>query len=177
LTTISGIEQAGGADDLLGGDAARFLHFVLRRRGRNVEPLADERVEFVELERPVVERGGQPEAMLDQHRLARRSPSYIPPICGTATCDSSMMVRKSSGKKVDQRVGPRAGRASAGVARIIFDAVAEAHLLHHFEVERGPHFQPLRLEQFPLLLQLGDPLVELRRIVPIAMRILSAGVT
>ena len=31
-------------------------------------------------------------------RLRDMSPSYIPPICGTVTCDSSMTSRKSSGK-------------------------------------------------------------------------------
>ena len=31
-------------------------------------------------------------------RLRDMSPSYMPPICGTATCDSSMTSRKSSGK-------------------------------------------------------------------------------
>ena len=31
-------------------------------------------------------------------RLRDMSPSYMPPICGTVTCDSSMTSRKSSGK-------------------------------------------------------------------------------
>ena len=31
-------------------------------------------------------------------RLRDMSPSYIPPICGTVTCDSSMTSTKSSGK-------------------------------------------------------------------------------
>ena len=31
-------------------------------------------------------------------RLREMSPSYMPPICGTVTCDSSMTSRKSSGK-------------------------------------------------------------------------------
>ena len=30
--------------------------------------------------------------------LRDRSPSYMPPICGTVWCDSSMTIRKSSGK-------------------------------------------------------------------------------
>ncbi|COW77002.1 Uncharacterised protein [Mycobacterium tuberculosis] len=30
--------------------------------------------------------------------LREMSPSYMPPICGTVTCDSSITSRKSSGK-------------------------------------------------------------------------------
>ena len=44
--------------------------------------------------------------------------------------------------------------------RIILDAVAEAHLLHHLEIVFRAHFEPLRLEQFALRFELDDALVQ-----------------
>ncbi len=62
---------------------------------------------------------------------------------------------------VDQRGGCRAGRAAVDMPRIVLDAGAEADLTDHLEVVLGPHPQPLRLQQFALLLQFGEPLLEL----------------
>ena len=40
--------------------------------------------------------------------------------------------------------------------RIIFDPIAEAHLLQHLQVILGAHAQPLRLEKFVLRFQFSD---------------------
>ncbi len=66
-----------------------------------------------------------------------------------------------TGEKVDQRVGPGTGRAATGMAGVILDAIAVAHLLHHFQIEGGPHLQALRFEELALALQLRDAFVEL----------------
>ena len=64
------------------------------------------------------------------------------------------------GEVVEQRVRRLARRAPVDVPRVVLDAVAEADLLHHLEVERRAHAQPLRLEQLALPLELGEPLGE-----------------
>ncbi|CAM5239714.1 hypothetical protein SANTM175S_09629 [Streptomyces antimycoticus] len=92
-----GVDQAGRADDLL--HEAIAPGELERARGRGeIDRLADALQELLPLQRAVVERGGKPEAVLDQGPAPEASPSYIAPICGTVTCDSSMTRRKSSGK-------------------------------------------------------------------------------
>ena len=93
--------------------------------------------------------------------LRLRSPSYWPWSWGTATWDSSMTTRKSSGKKSMQRVGRLARAAAVDGRRVVLDAVAVPDLLHHLEVVLGAHPQALGLEQLALLLELGQPLLEL----------------
>ncbi len=51
---------------------------------------------------------------------------------------------------VEQAGRPRAGGAAGQVARVVLDAVAEAHLAQHLEVVARPHLEPLRLEELPL---------------------------
>ena len=63
------------------------------------------------------------------------------------------------------------------VARVILDPVAKAHLLQHLEVVLGAHFQALRLEQFPLRLELAIRWSSSVRIEVSARFNLSAGVT
>ena len=93
--------------------------------------------------------------------LRERSPSYWPWSCGTVTWLSSMTTRKSSGKKSSSVFGasPRATAVDRG--RVVLDPVAVADLLHHLEVVLGAHAEALGLEQLALLLELGQPLLEL----------------
>ena len=46
------------------------------------------------------------------------------------------------------------------MARIVLDAIAESHLLHHLQIKLRALFEPLRLDQFVLALQQGDSLIE-----------------
>jgi hypothetical protein len=75
----------------------------------------------------------------------------MPPICGTVTWLSSMMVKKSAcrfcGKVVEQRVGRLAGLAAVKVARVIFYPVAVAYLAYHRQVVVGAALEALGLEQ------------------------------
>ena len=41
--------------------------------------------------------------------------------------------------------------------RVVFDAVAESHLLHHFEIKFGSHADALGLDEFALAFELGNP--------------------
>ena len=51
---------------------------------------------------------------------------------------------------VEERVGRLAGAAAVEPARVVLDAVAEAHLLEHLEVVERALLEPLRLEQLAL---------------------------
>ena len=62
---------------------------------------------------------------------------------------------------VEQTVRRLPGHPAVDVPGVVLDAAAEADLLHHLEVERGAHPQPLRLEQLALPFQLGQPFGQL----------------
>ena len=93
--------------------------------------------------------------------LRLRSPSYWPCSCGTATWLSSMTSRKSFGEVVEQGERRLAVGAAVDVHRVVLDAVAVADLLDHLEVVLRAHPQALRLEQLALLLEPGQPLLQL----------------
>ncbi len=65
------------------------------------------------------------------------------------------------GEVVDQRGRRRPLRPAVDVPGVVLDAGAEADLAHHLDVVAGPHPQPLRLQQFALLVQLGEPVGQL----------------
>ncbi|MNV64361.1 hypothetical protein D3C71_1570010 [compost metagenome] len=54
-----------------------------------------------------------------------------------------------------------ARRLAGEVPRVVLDAVAEADLGHHLQVELGPLRQALRLHQLVLLVELFQPRLEL----------------
>ena len=98
-TSTSGSTMPGRPDDLL-DDPRGVGALVLARRGGHEHDLRRELQELVEGLRPVVQRaraGGSRSST--SVCLRERSPSYMPPICGTVWCDSSMKQTKSSGKK------------------------------------------------------------------------------
>ena len=64
------VQQAGGPDHLLDHLAAGLAQFVGPRRGRDEDHLVEPLLPFLEPQRPVVQRAGQAEAVLDQRHLA-----------------------------------------------------------------------------------------------------------
>ena len=64
------VQQPGRPDHLLDDHAAGFLQFVGAGRGRDIDRLADAAFPFLEPQRPVVQRAGQAEAVLDQRHFA-----------------------------------------------------------------------------------------------------------
>ena len=46
------------------------------------------------------------------------------------------------------------------MARIVLDAIAESHFLHHLQIKLCALFKPLRLDKLVLALQNGNTLVE-----------------
>ena len=72
-----------------------------------------------------------------------------------------MTSRKSLREVVDQRGRRLARLAAREVARVVLDAVAEAHLLHHLEVVHGALLEALLLEEAPFLVVEVEPLAQL----------------
>ena len=66
-----------------------------------------------------------------------------------------------AGEVVEERGWGFAGEASAEVARVVFDAVAEADGLNHLEVVPRPLMNALRLDQAAFFFELGFPFDEL----------------
>ena len=64
------VDQAGGADHLLGEHPAGLLHLPLGWGGRDIDAGRAHGLPLLELERAVVEAGGQAEAVFGQGELA-----------------------------------------------------------------------------------------------------------
>ncbi len=155
-----GVHQAGRAHDLL--DHLRRLGELVGPGGRREEDaLVDAFVELLEAERAVVERGGEPEAVLDERLLPRPVPLVLAVELGhghVALVDDEEEVLR---EVVQQRVRRLARGAPVDVAAVVLDPVAAAHLREHLEVVLGAHAETLRLEQLPVRLEEGEPLGEL----------------
>ena len=111
--------------------------------------------ELLEIQRPVIERARQAEAIFDQHGLARLI-AFVHAADlrdgGVRFIDHEQEILR---EKIEQRERLRAGRAAGKMARVILDPVAEPHLLQHLEIVFGAHLQPLRFEQFALRFELA----------------------
>ncbi len=145
------VDQPGRADDLL-DHLVGVLHLVRAGRGRGVDGVAHVLLEFVELERAVIQGGGQAEAVFHQRLLA-----------GAVAVVHAADLRHGhvrfvedqqviAGQVIDQRPGGRASRALVQVARIVLDAGAVAHFAQHLQVVAGALLDALRFEQFVLLI-------------------------
>ena len=157
-----GIEEARRADDLLDDDALR----PSRARSRRASPTrrctcSTCALELLELERPVVERARQAEAVLDERLLARA-------VAAVHRADlRHRLVRLVEDEQevlrevVDERRRRLARLAAREVARVVLDAVAEAHLLEHLEVVHRALLEALLLEEAPCLVEAVEPLAEL----------------
>ena len=74
---------------------------------------------------------------------------------------SSMIISASRRQVVDQRRRRLARLASGQVARVVLDALAEAQLVQHLEVEARALLDALRLDQLALALEELDALAQL----------------
>ena len=116
--------------------------------------------ELLEIQRPVIERARQAEAVFDQDGLTRLV-AFIHAADlrngGVRFVDHEQIILR---EKIEQRERLRAGRATGKMARVILDAVAETHFLQHLEIVFGAHFQALRFEQSALRFEHDDAVVE-----------------
>jgi len=154
------IDDAGRADELLHHLLAA-LELVGTGRRAHVDDLVQVRLELLERQRSVVQRGWQPEPEVDQDLLARAVVLVHAHDLGdghVALVDHQQPVAR---EVVEQRPRPRAGLPARQVAGVILDARAEAELAHHLDVERGALAQALGLEHHAPGLELRGPLLRL----------------
>ncbi|MBV6417344.1 MAG: hypothetical protein CMLOHMNK_02006 [Steroidobacteraceae bacterium] len=149
------IDEPGGTHHLL--DRLRRMPLLVRPRRRGHEDhLRRDRLPFLELERPVVERRRQPEAVFDQRFLARP----VAPVHRAELRDGLVAFVDDEQRIIRQIIVEArrrlAGRAARQVARVVLDARAVAHFLHHLHVEHRALLEPLRLEQLAGLAQLRE---------------------
>ena len=156
-----GIEEPRRADDLL-SDLLCLLHLIFSGRRGDVDDLIDARRELLERQRTVVERGRQAKAVVHERDLA----AAVAAVHGVNLRQGHMRLvdhdEKVLGKVIEEGVRCRARRAVREVTRVVLDAGAVAHLLHHFEVIVRALLQPLRFKEFALTLQYGETLLKLR---------------
>src|SRR3954469_17623864 len=175
------IDEPRRTDDLLDYDPFALLQFVLCRRRAHEDDLVHQIFPLLELQRAVVERAREPEAVLDQRLLPR-------PVAAVHGADlRNRLVRLVHheevvlGEVVEQARRRIAGFAAGEMARVVLDALAEAHLLDHLQVEHRPLLEPLRLEKLFLRSQQGEPLPQLLAdvvdgaLAPLAARHVVAG--
>jgi hypothetical protein len=101
-------------------------------------------------QRAVVERRGQAEAVVHEHRLARAVAVEHAADLGdghVALVDHDERIAR---QVVDERGRRLARSASRQVARVVLDPLAEPELVHHLEVEVGALLQALQLEELAL---------------------------
>ena len=104
---------------------------------------------------------GQPEAVVDQRLLARAVALVHAADLRHGLVGLVDEADEVLGEVVDQAVRPVAGHAAVEDARVVLDAVAEAHLAQHLHVVLRALAQAVGLEQLALGLQLGAARVEL----------------
>src|SRR3954471_17242210 len=156
------VDDAGRADDLL-DDLRRVAALELAGRRRPEQQLRRDRHELVELLGAVVQRAGQPESVVDERLLARAvalvHAAELRHRLGLLVEEDHEVV----GEVVEQAVRPVPGVPAVEDARVVLDAVAEAHLPQHLHVVLRALAQAMGLEQLALGLELGAALVELAR--------------
>ena len=132
------------------------------RCGGDEDHLVDALLELLEAQRAVVEGARQAEAELDQVVLA----GHVAVVHAAQLRDGDVALVDDAEEilreVVEQRVRRRAGRAAVQVARVVLDAGAEADLADHLQVVAGALLQALGLEQLAFLVELGEPLLQLR---------------
>ena len=163
------VEKARGADDLLHHVfGARKL--VGPRRGGHINRLPDALLKFKELQRAVVKRARQAEAVIHQRALAR----VVAVVHGANLRHGDVRLvdehQKVLREIVQQRERRVAGPAAVEVARIVFDAGAIADFAHHLNIVARALLQPLRLHQTVARAQ------RLHLLVQVALDVLKAGV-
>jgi hypothetical protein len=123
---------------------------VVGRCRRHEDRLRQQALEFVEAERPVVERGRQAKSEVDEIFLA----------CAIALIHSADLRnrhvalvdehQRARGQVIDERGRRLARLASRQVPGVVLDALAEPDLRHHLEVEARALLDALRLDQLHL---------------------------
>ena len=155
------IQQSGRTDDLLRPQRL-MLFLIIAGRGGHEHHLVQLGLPLREVQRPVIQRRGQTEAVVYQHPL-----SCLVPVVHAAHLrhrhvglidDQQKVLREI----IHQRVRRGTGRKSGQMTRIVLDAGAEACLPHHLHVEIGAFRDALRLDQLIVRAEILHPFLQLR---------------
>ena len=155
------VQKTGWPDHLFGKDAAGHVQFPRRGRGRHKDRLRAHCIPFLELQWPVIHARRQAEPVFGQGEFAPIVAFVHRPDLRHA---DMAFIGKHDGivwNKLEQGRGRLARRAPGQIARVIFDAVAHACGLKHFQVEICALFQALRFQQLTFAHQLIKPNAQL----------------
>src|SRR3989338_8216436 len=155
------VRESRRTDDLLRDALARLAFERSRRRG-GVDHLPHPLPELRSFERPVVRRRGQPEAEFDE-RLFPGGIAFVHALYLRHGHVGFVYYRQKTLRKIIEQGVRRLARCAAGkMPGIVLDAVAISDLPDHGQVEFGPALQALRLQKLAVLLEIGEPFLELR---------------
>ena len=148
-----GVQQSGGADDLL-HDVVRPLPLVRPRRGGDEHRLTDAALKFLEFQRPVVEGAGQAEAVPHQRFLS----GPVAVVHGPDLRQRHMaLVHKQQEiirKEVQQGHRGAARRTVGDDPGIVLNTGAIPQLPHHFHVVFRPLADALGLHQHLIVIEI-----------------------
>ena len=146
------IQQAGGADDLL-HDLAGAAALVLGGGCADVNDLVGTVLELLKVQRSVIQRRGQAEAVIYQHLFSGPVTVIHRPDLGqhhVAFINEQQVVL---GEIVHQSKGCAARRPARQHTGIVLDAGTKADLPHHFNVIAGALGDALGLDELAFLLK------------------------
>ena len=123
-----GVQQTGGADDLL-GHAAGMFPFIGAGGSADKDRLADLGFKFLKFQRAVVKRRGQAEAIFHQRFFAAVVPAEHAADLRQHHMAFIHHQDKIFGEVVQQRGGGGAGGTAGQHGRVVLDALAHANFL------------------------------------------------
>ena len=154
------VQKPRRPDDLLRPQKL-VLALVRPRRRAHEKHLVDMFLKFPEIQRPVVQRRGQPEAVLHQRQL----PRPVAVVHRADLRDRHVRLVDDDQEVLREEIHQRQRRiprsAKIQMPRIILDPAAESRLAHHLHVKIRPLGNPLRLNELVLSLKVLDPLSHL----------------
>ncbi len=154
----SGVNQSCRTNDLFNEDSLALFELIVSWRCADENDLIDSRFPFIELQRSVIKRRRQTEAIFDKSLLPGS-------ITGIHRSDlRNRYVRLVNDRKkvflkiVEQTVWTGTSRPPRQMTRIVFDALTIPHFAHHFKIEPGSLFKTLSLNEFPHIAKFCRPL-------------------
>ncbi len=155
-----GVDEAGRSHDEFGDLAFGVLQFIRPGRGGHEDRARRSALPFLELQRPVVERGRQPETEFDQRFLARPVALVHRAYLGHGHVRFVDHQQRIGRQVIEQARWRLAGHVASEVARVVLDAIAVADLGQHLQIELGALRQALRFDQLVLGVQLLQALAQ-----------------
>ena len=154
------IEKARGADELLDDDAFALGELIFGRRCADIEDAWGEVVELLELQRSIVQRSRQAEAVLHEARLTRAvTPVHRMDLWHGHVAlinDEEEVIREV----VEEAEGALTRLATIEVAGVVLDPRAVAQLADHLQIIGSTLVEALGFEGTAFVLQLLHALTE-----------------